>query len=154
MILLTYFLVSSVDIQCRYLDVGPSFPPKVCSVWGAAAGALPSPSQQTRGSSGRYPEPSVRQFSDTAGGGGGGADIRQTSGEGSLGALTPSNSYTAPPGTGQIGGIGTPAPGTCGQCATQEHRNTSEPHSSLELERKVREDFTITEKASTRAFYP
>ena len=52
----------------------------------------------------------------------------------------------------QIGGIGTPAPGTCGQCAdtgAQEHLR-----SSLELETKVREDFTITEKASTRAFYP
>ena len=89
----------------------------------AASGVLqrghyPHPHSRHAGSSGRYPEPSVRQFSDTAGGGGGeGADIRQTSGEGSLGALTPSNSYTAPPGTGQIGGIGTPAPGTCGQCA-------------------------------------
>ena len=94
----------------------------------------------------------MRQFSDTAGGGGG-ADIRQTSGEGSLGALTPSNSYTAPPGTGQIGGIGTPAPGTCGQCAdtgAQEHLRSS----LLLLETKVREDFTITEKAgpSSSAF--
>ena len=60
---------------------------------------------------GHYPHPHSRHAGAAAGilsrvcvssatprGEEGGADIRQTSGEGSLGALTPSNSYTAPPG--------------------------------------------------------
>ena len=56
----------------------------------------------------------------------GGADIRQTSGRGQLGCTDTQQQLHCTTGR-QIGGIGTPAPGTCGQCATLEHRSTSEP---------------------------
>ena len=98
----------------------------------AASGVLqrghyPHPHSRHAGSSGRYPEPSVRQFSDTAGGGGGGGRHTPDVWRGQLGCTDTQQQLHCTTGR-QIGGIGTPAPGTCGQCATLEHRSTSDPH--------------------------
>ena len=123
----------------------------------AASGVLqrghyPHPHSRHAGSSGRYPEPSVRQFSDTAGGGRGGRHTPDVW-RGQLGCTDTQQQLHCTTGhrtNWWYWDTGTGDMWTMCHTGAQEHLRSS----LLQLETKVREDFTITEKASTRAFYP